>query len=82
MDKKQQENRRNAARKFMHALDDLETVFKPPMHSEEKLNLDVSALESSQRSTTSQNDDSFDRLLNDAVQDIEQFMSAPPEEAD
>jgi hypothetical protein len=81
MDHKQQENRRKATQKFIHSLDELETVLRA-----EKGEEDTSKSVSPPQASPSDSPDSyqtetdsadFRQLLDDAVQDIEQFMSEP-----
>jgi len=81
MDHKQQENRRKATQKFIHSLDELETVLRS-----EKGEEDTSKLISPPQTSPSDAPDShqteaesadFGQLLDAAVQDIEQFMSEP-----
>ncbi len=82
MNHQPQDHRRQAARKFVNALDELETVLasdsaepdgtespqteQPSLASEAHLRTD----------TGPRNQDDLGQLLDEAVQDIEQFMAA------
>ena len=80
MDNNPQDKRRQAARKFVNALDDLETVFQST--SPEPSEPSSSAVPPKASSAPSLEDEEADlgQLLDDAVQDIERFMSSedPP----
>jgi len=83
MNHQPQDSRRRAERKFVNALDELETVLKSAPS-------DSAANHPSDRAATSHQDqpqpptspkaageaNDFGQLLDDAVQDIEQFMAA------
>ena len=84
MDHKQQENRRKANQKFMHSLDELETVLQSEERQEAPPQQPPSAAQNAQpqppAKRTVNDDASFGELMDEALQDIEQFMSGPSED--
>lgn len=86
MDQKQQKSRQTATQKFMHSLYELETV----LQSEEDQNAAASERRQggnrpatpAAETCSDRHDSNFNRLLDDAVQDIEQFMAEPPRQPD
>lgn len=80
MNDQSQESRRHAARKFVNALDELETVLKAndDRSASEDASSDLSTAELGQAADAAPADDatsSLEQMLDDAVQDIEQFMA-------
>jgi hypothetical protein len=80
MDPKEQGNRRKASQKFIHALDELETVLRSGESQEDDPPAPPAVTQGAQPTSqaadkTDPDDISFSQLLDDAVRDIEQFMS-------
>mgnify|MGYP001792399843 CR=1 FL=1 len=81
MDNNPQDKRRQAARKFVNALDDLETVFQSTSaEPSEPSSAAAPPKASSAPSLEGDEEADLGQLLDDAVQDIERFMSSedPP----
>lgn len=79
MDDKQQENRLRATRKFMRALNELEMVLQSESSLSEQSKssttaIDQNGLENQDSSLSLASGENLGALLDDAVQDIEQFM--------
>jgi hypothetical protein len=83
MDHKQQENRRKANQKFMHSLDELETVLQSEERQEgppQPPSAAQTAQPKSPAKRTVNDGASFGELMDEALQDIEQFMSEPSDD--
>lgn len=86
MNHQPQDSRRRAARNFVNALDELETVLQSDKSEPTETSHPSSArhrkskqLPPEKRRETAGHDADFGQLLDDAVQDIEQFMAAEDE---
>ncbi|MDB9525029.1 hypothetical protein PN498_03435 [Oscillatoria sp. CS-180] len=80
MNNKQQASREIAARKFMHSLEELETVFQSDSTtSKPSAAIDIDPPQVDPDKTAqfphAENSESLGALLDEAVQDIDQFMA-------
>lgn len=79
MDKKQQENRQRAARKFMTSLDELKAVLQSETSVEPQTPPEPEASRSPE--PRSPGDTDLETVFDEAARDIERFMAERPDSA-
>ncbi|MGF1523639.1 MAG: hypothetical protein ACFBSF_15085 [Leptolyngbyaceae cyanobacterium] len=80
MDKNQQESRRSATREFISSLDTLKAVLRSEDVDQDSQQPAVPETSVSQPAPELSLDADLETLLDDAVRDIERFMSEKPSE--